>query len=323
MTVEMEMMNGIVREFERAGRHSVGWVNEMRARGMETFERIGFPTTKQEEWRDTNVKVLAEMEFAAAPRPGVEEARELARAYSFGKEAAAELVFVNGVFEAGLSRTTGLPKGVRVMNLAGALEEPEARSQEPEGLLRRHLGKYAKIEEHPFAAINTGFLSEGAVVHVAKGAVSERPIHLLFLSVAGEARNTDGLQSVGFKGAAMTSPRVLVVAEENSECSVVETYAGSGNGFYLTNGVTEIVLGKRARMDHNKLQQEGVGAYHVALQEVRLEEESSFVSHSTSLGSKLTRNDLRVFLGGERAEATLNGLVIAKGEQHIDNHTLL
>ena len=61
----------------------------------------------------------------------------------------------------------------------------------------------------------------------------------------------------------------------------------------------------------------------MALMQVNLEAKSAFVSHSISLGSKLTRNDLQVFLGGEAAEATLNGLVYARGDQHIDNHTLL
>jgi Fe-S cluster assembly protein SufD len=121
----------------------------------------------------------------------------------------------------------------------------------------------------------------------------------------------------------MHDPRVLVVAEENSEAAIVETYAGEDGGVYWTNTVTEIVLARNARLDHNKLQQEGRSAFHTALMQVHLESESAFVSHSTSLGSKLTRNDLQVLFAGERAEATLNGLVYARGDQHIDNHTLL
>jgi Fe-S cluster assembly protein SufD len=71
------------------------------------------------------------------------------------------------------------------------------------------------------------------------------------------------------------------------------------------------------------MQQEGESAYHTALMQVVLEAGSAFVSHSTSMGGKLARNDLQVLLGGEGAEATLNGLVYAHGDKHIDNHTLL
>jgi len=91
------------------------------------------------------------------------------------------------------------------------------------------------------------------VVHVGKGAVCERPIHLLFLTVSPPTE--PAIPSPAF----YSNPRVLVVAEEDSESSIVETYAGSGERFYFTNGVTEIALGKRAKMDHNKLQQEGMG----------------------------------------------------------------
>ena len=122
---------------------------------------------------------------------------------------------------------------------------------------------------------------------------------------------------------------MLVVAGENSESSIVETYVGASAlpraaaPLYWTNAVTEITLEPHARIDHNKLQQENIAAFHTALLQVHQSTASTFISHSTSLGSRLTRNDLQVFLGGERAEATLNGLVYAKGEQHIDNHTLL
>jgi Fe-S cluster assembly protein SufD len=177
-------------------------------------------------------------------------------------------------------------------------------------LLEKHLGQYARIAQHPFAALNTSFLGDGAFVYLGKGAVCEKPIHLVFLTIAGSESS-------------VTHPRVLVIAEENSECSLVETYAGTDGGTYLTNAVTEIVQGKNARIDHNKLQQEGDAAFHTAMMQVMLDARSSFVSHSTSLGSKLTRNDLQVFFGGEAAEAALNGLVYARGTQHIDNHTIL
>jgi Fe-S cluster assembly protein SufD len=303
MTGVAETTNSFVSMFAARPGHARGWVNELRARGMATFERLGFPTTSQEEWRDTNVSLLEKTDFLPA-QVVRGNAAEMLKKYTLGDAASTEIVFVNGHFDAGLSRLGGLPRGVRVMSLEQAFENDAE-------MLERELGRHANLDRHTFAALNTAFVGEGAVVHLAKSALCEKPIHVLFLTVPTEGA-----------GGAVTFPRVLVVAEENSESSIVETYAGA-DGFYLTNAVTEIVMRRRARIDHNKLQQEGAGAYHIALQQVVLEEESQFISHSTSMGSKLTRNDLEVFLGGERAEATLNGLVLAKGDQHIDNHTLL
>jgi Fe-S cluster assembly protein SufD len=301
MTVLMDRMHGTVEEIERLPAHGQGWINALRARGAAAFARQGFPTTRLEEWRDTNVSEIAKGSFARAPRADTKAAMALAARYTFGKQAAAELVFVNGHFEPELSRTA-MQMDVRVVPLAEAVAHVPG--------VERHLGKYADVDAHPFAAINTGFLENGACVHIARGATCGLPIHLLFLGTAGAEP-------------VMHMPRVLVVAEENSEASVVETYAGEDGAAYWTNAVTEIVLGRNARLDHNKLQQEGRSAFHTALMQVHLDAAASFVSHSTSLGSKLTRNDLQVFFGGEGAEATLNGLVYARGEQHIDNHTLL
>jgi Fe-S cluster assembly protein SufD len=300
MTAVMEKVAGIAERLGQVPAHGREWVNALRARGAAAFEKQGFPTTTQEEWRNTNVAPIVQTPFAAAQRASAKAARELAARHTFGRQAAAELVFVNGFYEPELSHVDA-QKDVRVMSLAEALEK--------EPLAERHLGKYAKIEEHPFAAINTAQVANGAFVCLGRGAACAKPIHLLFLTTAGEP--------------AVNHPRVLVVAQENSQGTVVETYAGAADSVYLCNAVTEIVLGPGARLDHNKLQQEGEAAYHTALMQVLLEAGSTFISHSTSMGSKLTRNDLQVFLGGEGAEATLNGLVYAHGEQHIDNHTLL
>ena len=301
MTVVMDKVVGLLEGLGRVSAHRHAWVNALRARGVAAFEKQGFPTSKLEEWRDTNVAPLTQIPFVPAVRAESKVARELAARHSFGQQAAAELVFVNGIYEPELSRTD-IQLDVRVMSLAEALENNP--------LVERHLGKHANIEQHPFAAINTAHLEYGALVHLNRDAVCTKPIHLLFLTAAAEKP-------------AANHPRVLVVMDENSEGSIVETYAGENGFVYLCNAVTEIVLGPGARLDHNMLQQEGDAAYHTALMQVQLDKGSSFISHSTSIGSKLTRNDLQVFLGGEGAEATLNGLVYAHGQQHIDNHTLL
>src|SRR5205085_1149140 len=77
------------------------------------------------------------------------------------------------------------------------------------------------------------------------------------------------------------------------------------------------------RIDHCKLQQESLDAYHVASMKVNLGAATTFVSHAATIGGKLTRNDLECTMAGERAYATLNGLVLIRGNQHCDNHTLL
>jgi Fe-S cluster assembly protein SufD len=304
MTQLAEDKNVHVSHFERlemelpaAGSH--GWLDALRRGAIARFDAVGFPNTKQEDWRFTNVAPIARTKFALAQR--VDLAGKLA--FSFGNEAAAELVFVNGHYMPGLSKTDGLPKGVRVSSLGEALRTDGA-------LVERHLGRHANIDHNPFVALNTGFVREGAFVHFARGAVLDRPVHLLFLSLPSAEPS-------------VAHPRVLVVAEDNAEVTVVETYAGLGEGVYFTNAVTEVVAGNNARVDHLKLQQETRQSFHVSTTQAQVGRTGAFISHSATLGGKLTRNDLNVVLNGDAAETTMNGLVWIGGDQHVDNHTLI
>lgn len=304
MTQLAEDRNVHVSNFERLASESSGadhpaWLDRLRRAGIARFDAVGFPHNKQEEWRFTHVAPIARTAFALAERVVLAGRPP----FSFGDEAAAELVFVNGHYVSELSKAEVLPAGVRVGSLAEALQSDGDR-------LEQHLGRLASVEQNPFVALNTGFVREGAFVHFARGAVLDRPVHLLFLSVPGDEP-------------AVTHPRVLIVAEDNAEGSVVETYAGVGEGVYFTNAVTEVMAGNNARVDHLKLQHESRGAYHVATTQAQVGRAGAFISHSATLGAKLTRNNLNVVLAGDGAEATMNGVVWISGDQHADNHTLL
>jgi Fe-S cluster assembly protein SufD len=198
-------------------------------------------------------------------------------------------VFLNGTF---VPSTEGqqLPAGVH----AGALADGQA-----------HLAKQATFERNPFVALNTAFLGDVAVIRVDRGAILEQPINIVhFLPSEKEPQ-------VGH-------PRTLILVGSNAQCSIVETYLGAGA--YFTNAVTEIVAGEGAVIDHYKLQQESAEAFHVATMHATLGRNANFSSHSISLGGALVRNDANVTLS-EGTEATLNGLYIVNGRQHIDNHT--
>ncbi|HEX2973160.1 MAG TPA: Fe-S cluster assembly protein SufD, partial [Tepidisphaeraceae bacterium] len=279
------------------------WLEKLRRSGIARFGAVGFPSTKEEEWRFTNVAPIAQTAFKLGLREESAAAADLASGYSIGREAAAEIVIVNGHFSASLSKLGKLPKGVTVTSLAEALKQTPA-------LVEAHLSRYAGIEKDAFVALNTGFLRDGAFVHFARGATVKQPIHLLFVSVPSSEPW-------------VAYPRVLMVAEDHVQATVVESYAGGGAGVYFNDAVTEIVLGENSFIDHCKLEQETLEAYHIAAMHVELGRASSFVSHAASIGGKLVRNDLSVALNGEGAEATLNGLVVIDGDQHVDNHTLL
>jgi Fe-S cluster assembly protein SufD len=292
-----------LRAFDTSDGGGGDFVQSIRKAGMARFDAVGFPTTALEDWRLTNVSPLAKQPFTLAEPDYGDQAAALAKRFSLGADAAVELVIVNGHFAPQLSRASNLPRGIVAGGLAAHLQ-PDARK------IQEHLGHYANIETNPFVALNAGFLRDGAYVFIPPGSLLEKPIHLLHVSTANASQP------------AVAHPRTLMILGENSSATIVESYVGD-SGLYWTNAVTEIVLHDNAQLDHCKLQQESREAYHIATMAVNLGRSANFTSHSATLGGLLTRNNLNVKMAGERAEATLNGLVILSGRQHADNQTLL
>ncbi len=168
---------------------------------------------------------------------------------------------------------------------------------------RAHLGKHAAPTA--FTALNTAFLDRIHFVEVGRGKVVEEPIEIAYEAPAGGRAH---------------HPRALITIAPHAQCTIVETYSGSGRSF--TNAVTEIVVGDGAVVEHLKIQQESAEAFHVATLQATLGRSASFTSTSISVGAALARHDAGATLS-EGTEATLNGLYIVNGSQHVDNHTVL
>jgi Fe-S cluster assembly protein SufD len=274
----------------------------VRRAAIARFAELGFPTTRDEAWRTTSVAPITKVAFRPATGydPQGLTAGQLAP-FLFEGLAGSRLVFVNGHYSPELSSLRPLPKGARAGSLAAALaSDPEA--------VEPHLARYARYQDHAFAALNTAFIQDGAFVRIPKGAVLEDPVHLLFVSTA--------------RGEAIVShPRSLILAEADSRATIIESYVGPDRGVSFTNGVTEVVAGENAVVDHCKIQREASEAFHVATFHAHQGRGSRLSTHAISLGGGLVRNDVVVALDGEDAQATLNGFYLTDGRQHVDNHT--
>ncbi len=282
------------------------FINALRHRGLDRFHEVGFPDAKSEEWRFISLAPLTRTSFDPAPVDAdvSESVASLHRRYTF-TDALAEVVLVNGVFCPRLSRIGKLPRGVVVMSLA------EAFDKHPD-VVSRHLARHADLDGNPFVALSTGHLRDGALIHLPRGATVEGFIHVLCIGSGGAATSPT-----------KNHPRMLLVADDGAIATVVESYVGDDAATYFTNPVTEFAVADNAVIDHYRLNQESTRAFHVGAMAVHLGKAAQFISHSITLGGRLTRNDLSIKLAGQHADATLNGLVLIGGEQVCDNHTLL
>jgi Fe-S cluster assembly protein SufD len=280
------------------------WARRLNRAAIKRFAELGFPTARDEDWKFTSVAPLAKFPFRLGGSSDVFALTpRMLDQLALPTECCSRLVFVNGRHAPELSPLGALPAGAVVSSLGVALEEH--RDQ-----IEPHLGKYAQFQKQAFTALNTAFIRDGAFVFLPRGTALEEPIHLVFVTTeAGE-------------GCAI-QPRNLVVLGESSQVTLVESYLGLEEEVYFSNAVTEMVVGENAVLDHYKLQRESREAFHVANLLVHQERNSNFASHYVGFGGALVRNETRVYLGGEGGEAILNGLYLASGSQHMDNHTVI
>jgi Fe-S cluster assembly protein SufD len=264
MTAVAEQIGNWLEQFTRQ-EPAEPWLQKLRDSAFARFSELGFPTTRDEEWRFTNVAPIARAAFR---------------------------------------------KGHADKLLATPAEIEELTDQEYE----RHLGRYASFEHNAFVALNTALLCCGATaLRVPRGVFTE-PIEITYEVPADAARDPNETAPVS------VHPRTLIVVAPNAQCTIVETYKGDGH--YFTNAVTEIVAGEGAVVDHYKIQRESSDAFHVATMQVSLGRSASFTTHNISLGGALVRNDIGVALS-EGSEATVNGLYLVNGTDHVDNHTVI
>jgi Fe-S cluster assembly protein SufD len=283
----------------RAGAGGAGWLERIRASALERANALSLPTTRDEEWRFTDITPLTRLKFQSAGG-GSRPMADALEPYVV-PEAQARLTFVDGVFAPELSQPAAAESGITVSTLAALLKSAPA-SVEP------HLARVAAFDDNVFAAINTAHLRDGALITVAAHHVSTRPVHLLFIATRADIA---------------VYPRCLVVAEAGAQCTLIEDYVSRTEGAYLTNAVTEVVLGPAARVCHIKIQRESREAFHIATCAAALAKDAHYASHMVALGARISRQDLNVLQRGEGVSTHIDGLALISGRQLADTHTLL
>lgn len=259
-------------------------LNELRKKAETDFKERGFPTTKEELWRFTDVSAVARAEFSGAWAPSSLEFQPLGGIVA---------VFENGRLSREKSSFDDLPDGVCIGSIMDLVDP--------------RIGSLADSQS-AFVSANTAYFSDGAFIEVTDGVELDTPIHLVYLADAD--------------GAALHL-RNFISAGTGSKVTVVEEYIGKSDAAYWSNAVTEVFVADKGDVDHYKIQRESAAAFHFQTLEAHLGTDSVFSNHAVTLGSALGRNDIRGKLVGEEAEAICNGLYLLKDKQHFDTHIFM
>ena len=284
-------------------RHSAEVLNAPRAAAFADFERLGFPTRKQEKYKYTDVSKFFEPDYGL----NLNRLDIPVNPYEVFKcdvpNMSTSLYFVvNDGFYSKALPASHLPEGV----LFGSLKEMAEKHPE---LVGKYYGKLADTSKDGVTAFNTAFAQDGVLLYVPKNVTVERPIQLVNI-LRGD---------VDF----LVNRRVLIVLEEGAQARMLMCDHAMDNVNFLATQVIEVFVGANAFFDLYELEETHTSTVRISNLYVKQEANSNVLLNGMTLYNGTTRNTTEVLLAGEGAETRLCGMAIEDKNQHVDNHTTI
>ena len=272
-------------------------INALREQAQTALGAQAMPNLRDEAWRFTDLAPLHRLKFQQPTAVSRLQAEDIA---SFClDEVKTRLVFIDGVYAPQLSTPAPIG-GVLVTNLQTAMATHATA-------LEAQLGRQQTLGDNVFAALNTAYLQDAAVLVVPRHVEVAAPVHLLFVAT---------------QAGALSHPRCLLLAEAGSRVTLVEDYVALQDSAYLVTPVTEIVLADQAHVTHVRVQRDGPQAFHIANCAVSVGRSAHYQSVGVAMGAQLSRYHLSVVLG-EGAECAVDGFALLAGSQLADTHSCI
>lgn len=266
------------------------WLISQRKAALAHFEQVGLPGVRDEQWRYTSLRALKNNAYSLSQPSTLNKA--------LAPSENPRLVFVDGHLDNNAS-TALRNDQIIITSLTEALNLSVITDVFGTSLP-------ASSAQHGFSALNTAFAQDGYVVYLPKGRILEGVLEVYFVNQSADC---------------VSHTRNLIIAEANTECTIVERHIGTDELVYLNNSITEVFAGDNAHIDHTKIQQESDQAFHVGGVFINQAANSQVTNHNIALSGLVTRNDTNTNLLGQGAHMEMNGLILGQGRQHIDNHT--
>lgn len=273
---------------------------DIRRESFKKLSQTRFPTPGDEDWRFLDLRPITRDNFFPVYESNPEPI-ENPEQYFIPEAENSRLVFINGTFSAELSATSDLPEQAVAGNLADYFDHPVAS---------KYLNQLAIYEDDPFTLFNGCFLSDGGFIYLPENCTADHPVQILNLYSDSEKPY-------------FTTPRLLVVAEENANATIIEDHIGTGGNKYMTVPVSEFKVHRNAHIHHVRIQRDSLKAVHVSRPVTYIEKNAEYHSYTITLGGHLTRNEPKVVQEEEEVSFTLDGLVLIDGDQIADTHSVM
>ncbi len=281
------------------------WLNDRRQHALHKLKQEGLPSVKDEAWRFTSVKAIAQKAFAHTPpsHPSI-DLDAIHRRLDERIGDAPRLLIVNGIPQLQELR---LPTGLVLQSLQD-MPDNTARSA-------RDLATISPNQH--FVALNTAMFKAALLLEVQPQHRIREPLHLVYLN-----HRSSPLQA--------TYPRLFLRVGEHSQLSLVEhelsdlgvdSKTPNSESTTLNNAVSEIILAEGAELQHIRAVEPNQQNYSIAAIDVQQEKSSTYTHHAFSFGGPLTRSDLRIALNAPGAQCDVRALYLANQNELVDHHT--
>ena len=271
-------------------------VAQSRREALEALLRSGLPTRHCEDWKYTSLRLLDAFGFSTTAPSAPLTADALRQAGALLAEGSLRLVFVDGRFDAGLSRLDGLPPGVRLAPWGAPGAQTPARAREA-------LSPAAR--DGAFDAINRMFARDGMLLELADGACLDAPVVVITMQTRGGASHARHILRLGRGASARVIEQHIGVAQAEP---------------YLATSVTRAELARGANLQHVRMQDESDAAAHVSQLHAAQGEDSALDAQALVLGARLSRQELHVEHEAPGCRTELRGASVLRAEQHGDMH---
>lgn len=274
----------------------------LRKKTFDQFKRLGFPTTKTEDWKYTHLAPFLKEEFATSADNDLLTVNEdfFSKLHIKSLDCY-RIVLVNGMYRSEFSDIIN-DEGVFVSSLDSSFSKKT---------FKQHFGKYTDTEKNHFAALNTSLFRDGLFLEIKDKIILDKPLHIIHV--------------VSSKSNLFLQPRNLFVIGNHAQLSIIESYVSANdNAEVFVNNVSEIIVGANAHVQHYYIQSGNENARYIHHTEVNQSAASVYNNYKASFpGTAFLRNNLNIALNGENIESHLYGLYLAGGKQVVDNHTIV
>ncbi|AWU45158.1 Fe-S cluster assembly protein SufD [Blattabacterium punctulatus] len=277
------------------------YLSKLRYQSINLFKKNGFPSSKNEEWRETNINLILNQDYKIfSKRKKNLEYQKIEKMVFIKEKNSFILVFIDGEYNFDLShKYNNEKKNIILSNISSQKEEK----------IKKFYGKLLRKYD-AFNSLNTIFSNDGGYIYIPNNVYLKTPIEILHIYT-------------GLESKILLNPRNLIIVGKSSKVKIIEHHKSLKKHLLFSNSVSEIYALDNSEIEYYKIQDDIKGDNLIDNTFIQQNLYSKCSVHTFSFQGNFIRNNLNFYSNGENTSSLLYGVSLLSGKQLIDHHTLI